>query len=434
MSAPELIIRNAEFNDGERAGTFDLLVADGEVLDLLPAGSDAGACEGCESVDATGLRLLPSLVDAHVHLREPGQEYKESIETGLKAAAHGGFGSVMAMANTDPVNDCAAVTETMLERAYRTHPEGPHLLPVGALTVGLKGRELAMMGEMAEAGCVAFSNDGMPVPDSDLFRRGVEYAAGLGMRVIDHCEDPYLAGMTEGRQRGVMNEGDTSGRLGLKGIPTVAESMQVARDILLAEYLGLPIHLAHISCRESVELIAEAKRKGIPITAETCPHYLLFTDAACENYNTAAKVNPPLRTVDDVQAMRQAVREGVIDMLITDHAPHASHEKEVPFDEAPFGISGLDTALSLTWKLVRDNVLEESVIHRAWCAAPGEVFDIAVNRFRPGDPADFVLFDAAENWTVTPQAMHSKGKNTPAMGLELPGRVKAHYMAGRRIV
>jgi dihydroorotase len=416
-----MIIRDVQWQDR----SCDLLLAEGRILELAEAG--AAAPEGARSIEARGLHLLPSLIDAHVHLREPGQEYKEDISSGLTAALHGGFGQVMAMANTNPVNDRASVTQFMLQKAALAYPHGPWVRPVGALTVGLLGKELAPAGELAQAGCVALSNDGRPVENSELFRRGMEYGADFGLKVIDHCEDPWLGA------GGVMNEGLISGRLGLKGIPSASEAMQVARDILLASYLNIPVHLAHISCRESVELIAMAKAKGIPVTAETCPHYLLWDETWVEGYDTNARVNPPLRTRDDVLALRQAVRQGVIDILVTDHAPHAAHEKEVPFDEAPNGISGLDTALSLTYELVRGGELDFADIARLWCWKTAEIFALPRNAFQPGDPADFILFDPDQAWMVTAEALCSKGKNTPCLGKELPGRVMAHFLNGEMI-
>ena len=426
MSRPDLLVRGARHNDAE----FDLLVGGGTVLELAPAGArfPEGAPEGVEVLDAGGKLLLPSLIDAHVHLREPGFEYKEDIASGLDAAVHGGFGAVMCMANTEPVNDNATVTELMLDRAAKAWPSGPRLHPVGALTKGLQGKELAPMAELARVGCVAVSNDGLPVASTEIMRRAMEYAATFGLRVIDHCEDPFLA------PGAGVNEGRVSAALGLKGQPAAAEAIQVARDIQLAAWLDLPIHLAHISCRESVELIAAAKAKGVPVTAETCPHYLVFTEDAVEGYSTAAKVSPPLRTRDDVMALRQALREGIIDILVTDHAPHADHEKEVPFEEAPNGITGLDTALSLAWKLAADSILSVNDLVKAMAWNPAEIFGLAVNRFQPGDPADFTLFDPDELWTVTPEALRSKGKNTPTMGTALPGRVTAHVIGGRRVV
>ena len=421
MAHVDLLIRNVSWQDRD----CDLLVGHGKVVEL----ADAGAVQapGARVVDGGGLTLLPSLIDAHVHLREPGQEYKEDIASGLSAAAGGGFGQVMAMANTSPVNDNASVTRLMLQRAAQAFPNGPWVRPVGALTVGLAGKELAPAGELARAGCVALSNDGVPVENTELFRRAMEYAADFGLKVIDHCEDPWLG------RGGVMNEGEVSGRLGLKGVPAVSEAMQVARDILLASYLNLPIHLAHISCRESVELIARAKERGVPVTAETCPHYLLWDETRVGNYDTSVRVNPPLRTRDDVLALRQAVRAGVIDILVTDHAPHAAHEKEVTFADAPNGISGLDTALSLTYELVRSGELDFTDIARLWCWRTAEIFGLPANRMQPGDPADFVLFDPDLAWVATAEALLSKGKNTPCLDKEVPGRVMAHYLGGEAV-
>jgi len=421
MAQIDTLIRNVSWQDR----VCDLLIGQGRIVDLVDAGT--GPAEAADVVDAGGLTLLPSLIDAHVHLREPGQEYKEDIGSGLSAAAGGGFGQVMAMANTRPVNDCASVTRFMLQKAAEKFPHGPWVRPVGALTVGLEGKELARAGELGKAGCVALSNDGVPVENAELFRRGMEYAADFGLKVIDHCEDPLLG------RGGVMNEGEMSSRLGLKGIPTVSEAMQVARDILLASYLKLPIHLAHISCRESVELIARAKERGVAVTAETCPHYLLWDETRVEGYDTNVRVNPPLRTRDDVLALRQAVRAGVIDILVTDHAPHAAHEKEVTFADAPNGISGLDTALSLTYELVRSGELDFADISRLWCWKTAEIFGLPANRMQPGDPADFVLFDPDMAWVATAEALLSKGKNTPCLDKEIPGRVMAHYLGGRLV-
>lgn len=427
MSTPELIVKNARLcgQEGE-ARNVDLLVGQGRILECLPAGSAPQA--DCPDLDADGRLLLPSLTDVHTHLREPGFEWKEDIASGLKAAAHGGFGNILCMANTDPVNDKAGVTELMLDKARSAHPHGPRLFPIGALTVGLKGEELAPMGELADAGCVAFSNDGVPVKSSELFRRAMEYAADFGKVVIDHCEDPYM-GVAAGA-----NEGDLSGRLGLPAQPDAAEAIQVARDILLAEYLHLPIHLAHISCEKSVELIAWAKQRGVNVTAETCPHYLSLTENELADYDTNAKVNPPLRPERDRRAVLEALESGVLDMLATDHAPHAAHEKEVEYDFAPCGITGLDTALATTWGLVAKGALSEAAFLRAWTTAPCERFGLPVNRFQPGDPADFLLFDPEEEWRVTPESLHSKSKNTPLLGRPLRGRVVRHFLAGKNIV
>lgn len=405
----------------------DVHVRDGLIEALVRAG-ERPPVPDARTEDARGLVLFPSFIDAHVHLREPGFEYKEDIRSGLKAAAFGGFGAVMPMANTRPVNDTASVTEFMLAQAKTSWPHGPRLYPVAAATIGLKGEELSPLGELAAAGCVAVSNDGVGVASAEMFRRCMEYAASCGLTVIDHCEDPALARGSH------MNEGATSARLGVKGQPTVAEALHVARDILLAEYLNLPVHLAHISCEQSVALIAWAKERGVPVTAETCPHYLLLDDTALAGYDPMAKVNPPLRTPRDIAAIREAVKSGVIDILVTDHAPHAAHEKETPLDEAPNGISGLDTAVALTYGLIREKALEERDLIRLWCEGPARIFRLPANAFAPGDPADFFLFDPDEAWTVSPESMHSKSANTPFLGQELRGRVRAHWIGGVRVV
>jgi dihydroorotase len=408
----------------------DVLVAKGRIVSVLPAGSlDVKAAK---EVDARGLLLLPSLTDAHVHLREPGQEYKEDIASGLRAAAFGGFSNLMCMANTRPVNDTASVTEFMLEQARKSWPAavgaGPRLYPIGALTKGLAGQELAALSELKDAGCVAFSNDGRPVESTELLRRALEYCQDLGLVVIDHCEDPYLA------PGAGVNEGEVSSRLGLTGQPDIAEAIQVARDVLLAEYLGAPIHLAHISCEKSVAVIRAAKARGVDVTAETCPHYLTLTEDEVAGFSASAKVSPPLRTRADVEALLDALAEGAIDMLATDHAPHAAHEKEVEFDAAPCGISGLDTALAVTWELVRAGRLPFAAFVRAWSAAPCKRFGLPLCSFAPGDPADFLLFDQEAAWVVSAETMHSKSKNTPLLGRSLRGRVVAHFLAGKSVL
>ena len=410
-----------------RGKAVDILVSGSTIAKVAPHG-ELTAPEDAEKYDASGLIIFPSFYDCHVHLREPGYEYKEDIESGLRAAAYGGFGGVMAMANTNPVNDSASVTEAMLQKAQETWPNGPYLYPIGAATIGLKGKELAPMGELASAGCVAISNDGVPVGGAEMFRHCMEYAATYGLTIIDHCEDPTLAKDCH------MNEGEVSERNGVKGQPVVAESMQVARDILLAEYLNLPVHLAHISCKQSVDLIRWAKERGVKVTAETCPHYLILTDSELENYSTAAKVNPPLREETDRIAMKEAVKDGTIDIFVTDHAPHADHEKEHPIEGAPNGISGLDSAVALTWTQVSDGTITEDDFIRLWAEKPAEIFKLPLNSFAPDDVADFFLFDPNEEWELAPEAMQSKGKNTPFLNNTMKGRVKAHWLGGERIV
>ena len=414
-----LCIKNARHLDAP----VDLLVRDGKIVTMTPAGHHA-APEGSQIVDARGLILMPSMVDAHVHLREPGFEYKEDINTGLEAAARGGFGSVMCMANTKPVNANASVTRFMLDRAAQTHPHGPRLCPIAAATVGLAGEEMAPLQELKDAGCVAISNDGRPMPGTELLRRVMEYGADLGLTFIDHCEDSTLA-------RGwVMNEGPLSGSLGVKGQPPVGEAVQAARDIMLAEYLNLPVHIAHVSSALTVDIIAWGKARGVKVTAETCPHYLTLDESALDGYNTNAKVSPPLRRPEDREALRRAIKDGTIDILATDHAPHAAHEKERTLDEAPCGFTGMDLALTLTWQLVREGVISEADLHRLWSVRPAEIFNLPLNRFEPGDPADFFLFDPEEKWTVSRETLYSKSYNTPFLGREMQGRVRHHWLGG----
>lgn len=405
----------------------DVLTEGGHIVACQPAGA-VEAPAGVPCVDAGERLLFPSFIDVHTHLREPGFEWKEDVASGLNAAVHGGFGAVMCMANTDPVNDTAAVTTQILEAAQRAFPRGPRVYPIGAATVGLKGEELSCMHELAEAGCVAISNDGRPVGDTEMFRRVMEYAADLGLIVIDHCEDPWLA------RNAHMNEGHTSGLLGIKGQPDVAETIQAIRSILLAEYLHLPVHIAHVSAARTVDAIAWGKARGVAVTAETTPHYLTLDDTEVLGYKTNAKVNPPLRTPADVAALRRAVKDGTIDMLATDHAPHAAHEKETPFDQAPNGFTGLDTALSITYGLVAEGVLSEADLIRLWVTEPGRVFKLPVNTFSPGDPADFFLFDPNLEWQVSPETLFSKSHNTPWLGQTLRGRVTAHWIGGERLV
>tara|TARA_Y100001954_G_scaffold231499_2_gene280955 strand:- start:5542 stop:6837 length:1296 start_codon:yes stop_codon:yes gene_type:complete len=427
MAKMDLIVRRAQLDGKE----VDIFVADGKIAEVKPAAKELDAGDATVE-EAFGLTVMASMTDVHVHLREPGFEYKEDVESGLRAAAWGGFSNILCMANTKPVNDDTAVTRLMLEQAEKFWPNGPRLFPIGALTKGLKGEELAPMAELAEAGCAAFSNDGVPVKSTELFRRAMEYASDWDRVVIDHCEDPYM-GVAAG-----VNEGAVSSRLGLPAQPDMAEALQVARDVLLAEYLDIPIHLAHISCRKSVDFIRAAKERGVKVTAETAPHYLILTEDYLENeateYDTNAKVNPPLRTPDDQQALLDALNDGTMDCFATDHAPHAAFEKETEFDVAPCGISGLDTALSVTWQLVRDGKLKKEAFTRAWTTAPCLIFNLPVNTFQPGDPADFFLFDESEEWTVCSESMHSKGKNTPLKGSNLKGRVKTHFIQGKKIV
>lgn len=417
-----LIIRNAI----HLGASVDLAINDGKIVTMTPAGhyefpSDA------QNFDAANLMLMPSLIDAHTHLRDPGQTWKEDINSGLEAAAHGGFGQIMCMANTKPVNDNATVTVYMEKTAESAHPSGPFLHPVAAATINLDGKEMSPLAELRKAGCVAVSNDGRPLASSELLRRIMEYASDLGMIYIDHCEDPDLS------SGWIMNEGKVSGELGLKGQAACGESIQAMRDIMLAEYLHVPVYIAHVSSRMTLDAIAWGKARGVHVRAETCPHYLLLDESVMHGYNTLGKVSPPIRTLEDRDALRDAVREGLIDVIATDHAPHAAHEKNDTLDKVPCGISGLDTALALMFNLVEEGVFKEDILHKCMAKNPGNIFKLSYNSFSPGDPASFILFDPSTRWIVTTETMYSKSSNTPFLNHELKGKVKHHWLNGAQL-
>lgn len=417
-----LLIKNAI-----HLGTpVDLLINHEKIVTMTPAGH-VEHNDVSETLDAQGLILLPAFIDCHVHLREPGFEYKENIDTGLQAASYGGFGAVMAMANTKPVNDNAAVTKFMLNQARTSHPAGPDLYPVAAATIDLQGAEISPLAELAEAGCIAVSNDGKPITSSEMVRRVMEYAADLGLKFIDHCEDPSLA------KGWLLNEGKISAKLGVKGQPAMGEALQVARDVMLAETLNIPVHIAHVSAKLSVDIIRWAKERDIKVTAETCPHYLLLDETEALNYNPLAKVSPPLRTHEDQEALIEAIKTGVIDILVTDHAPHAADEKNTTLDLASFGMIGLELAIPLTFKLVQENILQEADLHRLWGLMPSEIFNIPYNSFNPGDMASFSLYDPDFEWKVCPEELHSKSHNTPFLGKKLHGKVKHQWLKGHKL-
>jgi len=377
------------------------------------------------TIDAAGRLVLPGLIDMHVHLREPGFEYKETIATGTAAALRGGVTGVCCMPNTRPVNDNASITGFILSRAAA---EGAcTVCPVGAITKGQKGEELAEFSLMHEAGCMAFSDDGRPVMDSLLMRRALEYSKILDVPVIAHCEDLTLAA------GGVMNEGLLSVTLGLRGIPPQAEDIMVCRDILLAELTGGRLHIAHVSTAGSVEIIRQAKKRGIArITAETCPHYFHITEEEVRGYNTSAKVNPPLRTRKDVEAIRQGLQDGTIDVIVTDHAPHHADEKRADFDNAPFGISGLETSLGLSMKLIDEGVLTPGQLVEKMALSPARVLGLEnKGSLRPGADADVVIIDRDTERVIDPSAFVSKGKNSPFRGWVLKAAPVVTIVGGR---
>jgi dihydroorotase len=399
---------------------LDLLVFQGKIVRLGKPGSIPP--DGSEVIDASGKLVVPGLIDMHVHLREPGFEYKETIATGAAAAKAGGFTSVCCMPNTNPVNDNRSITEFILSQA---RDAGARVYPIGAITKGSKGEELAEMGELHSAGCFAVSDDGKPVMNAAIMRRALEYSKIFDMLVISHCEDSALAA------KGVMNEGIVSTELGLRGIPRAAEDVMTARDISLAEFTGGRLHIAHVSTSGSVGMIRAAKARGVKVTAETCPHYFSLTDEAVRGYNTMAKMNPPLRTADDIAAIKQGLKDGTIDVIATDHAPHAADEKAGEFDYAPFGIVGLETALGLTLKLVDEGILPLTEAIRKLSVNPSAILKIEKGTLSAGSVADLTIIDLNLEWTVKASEFKSKSKNTPFDGWKLKGRAVQTIVGGR---
>lgn len=405
---------------GRFVGMADVLIDQGKIAAVGP---NLPAPAGATIIQANGQLVLPGFVDLHVHFREPGFEYKETIQSGSAAAVAGGFTTVCCMPNTNPVNDNQAVTEFMLERARLAGLA--NVLPIGAITKGSEGKELAEIGDLRRSGCVAISDDGRPVMNSLVMRRAMEYALAFDLTVVDHCEDLHLA------EGGCMNEGLISTELGLPGIPAAAEDVMVARNLSLSELTGARLHLAHISTIGSVRMVREAKARGIKVTAEACPHHFTLTEEVVRGYNTHAKMNPPLRTWGDVQAIKEGLRDNTIDVIATDHAPHAAQEKQQDFTEAPFGIVGLETALSLTLGLVDEGVLSLEQAVKKLTAAPAEAFGLKKGTLAVGADADVVIVDQHEQWEVDPSKFRSKSRNTPFVGWKVKGRVKTTIVGGR---
>lgn len=377
-------------------------------------------------IDAAGKIVAPGLVDMHCHLREPGQEYKEDIESGTRAAAMGGFTSVACMPNTSPVIDNAALIEFVKSRAAATGCV--HVWPIGAVSKGQKGEQLAEIGDMTAAGAVAVSDDGRPVSSPELMRRALEYADMFGTLVISHCEELSLA-------NGYMNEGIVATRLGLKGIPNAAEEVQIARDIILAGEIGKRIHIAHVSTAGGVEIIRQAKAHGIKVTAETCPHYFTLTEEAVEGFNTNAKMNPPLRTKTDLEAVIEGLRDGTLDAVATDHAPHHVDEKEVEFAAAANGIVGFETALALgVTYLVKTGELSLTELLKKMTVNPAEILSIPKGRLAEKENADLVIFDTETPFEVDINSFASKSVNSPYHGWQLFGKVHYTIVDGKPVV
>lgn len=426
-----ILIKNGHILDPSQGidGIGDILIEDGKVKGIGDLGLGISKTKpqppdsNTRIIDASGLFVLPGLIDMHTHLREPGFEYKETIKTGTNAAIKGGFTAVCAMPNTNPVNDNSSVTEFIMRKAIQ---EGACMIyPIGAITKGQKGEELAEMGIMREEGCVAFSDDGRPVMNSLIMRRAFEYSRTFNVPIISHCEDLYLS------ESGVMNEGLLSLTLGLRGIPAEAESIMAGRDCALAGLTGGRLHIAHVSTEGTVHIIRDAKDQGINVTAETCPHYFTLTEDAVKGYNTNAKVNPPLRTEKDIKAIKKALKEGVIDVIATDHAPHHRDEKLGEFDHAPSGISGLETALSLSLKLVHENILSMSQLIEKMALNPARILGISKGTLKPGSDADVVIVDPDFEYTVDERQFVSKGRNTPFDGWILKGRTVKTLCKGK---
>jgi len=374
-------------------------------------------------IDCTGKIVSPGLIDLHVHLREPGYEYKETIKTGTEAAAAGGFTTIVCMPNTNPINDNASVTEFIL---YKARTEGVvNVLPIGAITIAEEGEALAHIGEMYEAGCVGISDDGMSVMDSGIMRSAMDYVKAFNIPVLIHAEDKGLS------CDGVMNEGFTSTVLGLRGIPNSSEEVMIARDINLCELTGTHLHICHVSTRGSVRLIREAKSRGVNVTAEATPHHFHLTDEIVKDYNTFAKVNPPIRTSADVQAIRQGLADGTIDVIATDHAPHSEDEKKVEFDKAPFGISGLETALQLSLQLVEQDVISLEYMISKFTNIPAKVIGLDKGTLKEGADADLVVFNTEDKSVIDRHKFYSKGKNTPFHDWKVKGKVNYTIVNGR---
>jgi dihydroorotase len=426
-----LLVKNVHLVDPSQNldGIGSLLVVEGVVAAMGPDAERDALAAGAEVLDGGGAVLAPGFVDLHVHFREPGQTRKESIETGSRAAVAGGFTSVCAMANTKPVNDSVAITEMMLTRAAKAGL--CRYFPIGTVSREMKGEELADMGTLKAAGCVAFSDDGMPISNAALMRRALEYTRWLDVPVVAHEEDKELAG------KGYMHEGAVSASLGCLGIPAAAEEAMVARDIILAEHTGGHLHLAHLSTKGSLRMVREAKSRGLNVTCEVTPHHFALSDKELMKFDSDYKMNPPLRTEADIQAVLEAIADGTVDAIATDHAPHGWDDKEVELPIAAFGVIGLETALPLTLELLVNRKvisLAKAVSLLAW--EPAKAFHLdrqGLGSLKPGAPADFVLFDPDTKVDVDRAFIQSKSFNTPFKGWSLPGKILGTWVGGKRV-
>lgn len=420
------LIKNGHLIDpgNKKNGEFDLLINKGKIEAVEPRGK-INETSDIEIIDANGAIVSPGFCDMHVHFREPGHEYKETIETGSQSAAAGGFTTVAVMPNTEPVNDNRSITELIISQAKETAIV--NVLPIGAITKGLKGETLSDMGELKAAGCIGYSDDGRPVSDSELMRRALEYSKMFDLPCIQHSE---VLELTRG---GSMNEGIVSTELGLKGMPTEAEDIMVHRDISLLPKTGGRLHVAHISSGGAVDLVRQAKAKGLPVTCEVAPHHFTLTHEACRGYDTNAKMSPPLRAEPDIEMIKEGMRDGTIDFIATDHAPHDLVDKQVEFSKACFGIVGLETALPLTLKMVDEKVISLEKAIDMLTFQPNRIFRLDKGTLGIGKVADITIFDEKTKYSIDPSKFKSRSKNSPYKGWKVRGKILRTIVNGKTV-